>query len=212
MNNKLSRNICILLLVALVTVLTLTGCKEDKTKGQTEGFIEGIYFKETNNITNFVKIETNKDEIILIELIDKYAPNTVKNFQELVSSKFYDGLTFHRTIENFVIQTGDPTATGTGGSDNTIKGEFLANGVNNELSHTKGVISMARNNFDYDSASSQFFICVDDVTFLDDNYASFGKVIAGMDTVERISKVKTDSNDKPLANEKIKTIRFVNLN
>ena len=153
---------------------------------------------------------TNKQEVILIELYPDVAPITVENFQNLVSSHFYDGLIFHRVIADFMIQTGDPLEDGTGGSEETIKGEFSANGVENNLSHTKGVVSMARSE-DYDSASSQFFICVsDDDTYLDGEYAAFGKVIAGYDAVERISKVKTNSTtNKPLQRQTMETVRFV---
>ena len=134
----------------------------------------------------------------------------MENFQNLVSSHFYDGLIFHRVIADFMIQTGDPLEDGTGGSEETIKGEFSANGVENNLSHTKGVVSMARSE-DYDSASSQFFICVsDDDTYLDGEYAAFGKVIAGYDAVERISEVKTNSTtNKPLQRQTMETVRFV---
>ena len=131
----------------------------------------------------------------------------------MVQEKFYDGLTFHRVIEGFMIQTGDPLGNGTGGSDTTIKGEFSKNGVQNDLKHEKGVVSMARS-ADMDSASSQFFICSDtneSVSSLDGSYAAFGKTIAGLDVVERISKVQTDSNDKPLKTEKMKSVRFVKI-
>ena len=154
---------------------------------------------------------TNNDEVILIELYPDIAPITVANFQKLVGEHFYDGLIFHRVIEDFMIQTGDPEGNGTGGSDETIKGEFSENGVENNLSHTKGVVSMARGE-DFDSASSQFFICVsDDDTYLDGEYAAFGKVIAGYDAVEQISKVKTNGNDKPLQTQTMETVRFVNI-
>lgn len=187
----------------------MTGCeKKDFTQGELEGFT----YNETDEITNYVKIVTNKEEVILIELYPEIAPITVENFQKLVKEQFYDGLTFHRVIDNFMIQTGDPTATGSGGSGETIVGEFSENGMENSLSHTKGVVSMARST-SYDSATSQFFICVsDEDTFLDGSYAAFGKVIAGYDAVERISKVDTDSSDKPLKTQKIETIRFVNIN
>lgn len=146
--------------------------------------------------------------MILIELYPDVAPITVANFQKLVQEKFYDGLIFHRVIANFMIQTGDPTGTGTGGSDEKIKGEFKNNGIENTLSHTKGVVSMARSS-DYNSASSQFFICVsDNDIYLDGDYAAFGKVIAGYDTVEEISEVKT-SNSKPIQTQSMTSVRFV---
>ena len=191
--------------LAILLVLT-TGCEKDVTQGT----IEGYTYEETEEVTNYVKIVTNKQEVILIELYPDVAPITVENFQNLVSSHFYDGLIFHRVIADFMIQTGDPLEDGTGGSEETIKGEFSANGVENNLSHTKGVVSMARSE-DYDSASSQFFICVsDDDTYLDGEYAAFGKVIAGYDAVERISKVKTNSTtNKPLQRQTMETVRFV---
>ena len=131
-----------------------------------------------------VKIEMENGGIIEIELYPETAPITVKNFEKLVSEGFYDGLIFHRVISGFMIQGGDPTGTGYHGSDENIKGEFLANGVVNKLSHTRGVISMARSMLP-NSASSQFFICYsDDCSFLDGNYAAFGKVIEGMESVD----------------------------
>lgn len=130
---------------------------------------------------------------VTIELYPEYAPQTVANFVKLVKEGFYNGLTFHRIVPGFVAQGGDPDGDGSGGSDANIKGEFLANGVEtNTLSHTKGVISMARSQHP-DSASSQFFICLDDTaTALDGSYAAFGKVIAGMDIVEKFAEVELD--------------------
>lgn len=114
---------------------------------------------------------------------------------------------FHRVIDGFMIQGGDPTGTGCGGSEKNIKGEFYANGVKNNLSHRRGVISMARAN-DFDSASSQFFICHKDATFLDGQYAAFGVAESGLDVVDRIAAVPTDANDRPKKEQKIKYIRF----
>lgn len=132
---------------------------------------------------------------ITLELDADTAPITVSNFVELVNSKFYDGLTFHRIIEGFMIQGGDPDGNGTGGSSKTIKGEFSSNGVENNISHLRGVISMARSS-DPDSASSQFFIVHQDSTYLDGQYAAFGKVLSGMDVVDKIAAdaVPTDNN------------------
>ncbi len=158
--------------------------------------------------TDVVEIVMEDGGSIKVELYADVAPITVENFKKLVSEKFYDGLIFHRVIANFMIQGGDPTGTGMGGSEETIKGEFLNNGVQNTLSHQRGVISMARSN-DPNSASSQFFICHADSTYLDGSYAAFGKVIEGMDTVDKIASVETDASDKPLKEQKIKTIRFV---
>ncbi len=122
---------------------------------------------------------------IKLELDANIAPITVTNFLKLVNDKFYDGLTFHRIIKGFMIQGGDPTGTGFGGSEETIKGEFASNGVNNTISHVRGVISMARSNHP-DSASSQFFIVQDDSTYLDGNYAGFGHVTEGMEVVDKV--------------------------
>lgn len=120
----------------------------------------------------------------IITLYPEYAPITCENFEKLVSEGFYDGLTFHRVYADFMAQGGDPNGDGTGGSDETITGEFSENGIENNLSHTRGVVSMARSS-DYDSASSQFFICyTDDDTFLDGQYAAFGEVTEGMEVVD----------------------------
>ena len=130
-----------------------------------------------------VKVTMENGKEFVIELYPKYAPITVENFLSLVKEGFYDGLTFHRVIDGFMAQGGDPDGNGTGGSGKSIKGEFSGNGVNNTLSHTKGVISMARSGKP-NSASSQFFICYGNCSFLDGQYAAFGKVVSGMETVE----------------------------
>lgn len=192
--------------VILIVCLLMCGCSKDTSKGT----IEKISYEETNEITNYVKLETTKG-IILVELYPNVAPITVENFQNLVNEKFYDGLIFHRVIKDFMIQGGDPEGTGLGGSSKTIKGEFKNNGVNNDLSHTRGVISMARNSISMDSASSQFFIVQKDSTYLDGDYAAFGKVVAGMDVVDKIASVNVDSNDKPTSTQKIKSIRFIKI-
>ena len=143
-----------------------------------------------------VQSEMSDGGIIKIELDPKAAPITCANFEKLVSEGFYDGLIFHRVIAGFMIQGGDPTGTGMGGSDENIKGEFKINGINNPLSHKRGVISMARSQR-YNSASSQFFICHADATFLDGQYAAFGHVVEGMEVVDRIANVATDGMDRP---------------
>lgn len=144
--------------------------------------------------------------VIKLELYPQIAPESVKNFISLANSKFYDGLIFHRVISGFMIQGGCPKGNGTGGPGYNIKGEFSANGVDNSLSHERGVISMARA-MAYDSAGSQFFICHADSQFLDGQYAAFGKVIEGMDVVDAIASVKTNSQDKPLQDQVIDSIR-----
>lgn len=155
-----------------------------------------------------VQIEMNDGGIIKLELDSSAAPITVENFISLAKAGFYDGLIFHRVIKDFMIQGGDPTGSGMGGADNCIKGEFAKNGVNNPISHVRGVISMARAN-DPDSASSQFFIVHKDAKYLDGSYAAFGHVTEGMDVVDRIASVKTDFLDRPLEEQTIKTVSVI---
>lgn len=220
------------LILCLILVLLISGCGTSNSKKAepeeeqliqdlkviaeadgrvTEGILEGYHFVETEEKTNRVKIEMEDGSIILIVLSNSKTPITIENFKNLVDQKFYDGLIYHRVIKDFMIQGGDPTGTGFGDkSIPTIKGEFRDNGVKNTLSHTRGVISMARSE-DLNSASTQFFIVHQDSTYLDGLYASFGKVFAGMDAVDAIATTETDSNDRPLTEQKIKTIRFINI-
>ena len=137
--------------------------------------------------TVMVEMEIQDFGTVKLELYPDIAPITVANFVKLAGEGFYDGLTFHRIYPGLMIQGGDPKGNGTGGSEKTIKGEFLKNGVNNTLTHTRGTISMARSPA-YDSASSQFFICNADSTFLDGNYAAFGYVTEGMEVVDAITE------------------------
>lgn len=155
-----------------------------------------------------VQIEMEKGGIIKLELYPEFAPITVANFEELVREGFYDGLIFHRVIEGFMIQGGDPTGTGAGGSLKTIKGEFRKNGVNNPINHVRGVISMARSS-DPNSASSQFFICHEDAPHLDGQYAAFGKVYEGMDVVDEIAESETDFRDRPLDRVAMKKVTII---
>lgn len=137
-----------------------------------------------------INVEMENGKSFIIELLPEYAPKTAANFEALAKSGFYDGLKFHRVIDGFMAQGGDPLGNGMGGSDKNIPGEFAANGFDaNTLSHTRGVISMARS-ANPNSASSQFFICYDDASFLDGQYAAFGKVIEGMETVDSFLEVK----------------------
>lgn len=152
-----------------------------------------------------VTIEMENGKKIKIELYPDVAPITVANFEKLVNEGFYDGLIFHRVISGFMIQGGDPQGTGMGGSSEKIKGEFLANGVSNNLKHTRGVISMARSQ-NPDSASSQFFIMHKDAPHLDGQYAAFGRVVEGMETVDEIAETKTDFRDRPLKEQRIKKV------
>ena len=146
---------------------------------------------------------------IELELYPETAPLTVENFEKLAGQGFYDGLTFHRVIPGFMIQGGCPEGTGAGGPGYTIKGEFSSNGVKNDLKHTRGVISMARTMIP-DSAGSQFFIMHADAPHLDGQYAAFGTVIRGLEVVDRIAGAKTDFRDKPLEDQRIKTLRMIN--
>lgn len=152
-----------------------------------------------------VTLEMENGNMIKIELYPEVAPQTVKNFVSLVTEEFYDGLIFHRVIPGFMIQGGDPNGTGMGGSKQTIPGEFSANGFKNDLRHDRGVISMARTSAP-NSASSQFFIVVKAATHLDGQYASFGKVIEGMEEVDRIVSVQRDRGDKPLEDQRMKKV------
>lgn len=145
---------------------------------------------------------------ITLELYPDIAPITVENFVNLANEGFYDGLIFHRVIAGFMIQGGDPMGIGIGGSGNNIKGEFAANGVNNPLSHKRGVISMARSQ-NFNSASSQFFIMHADGEFLDGQYAAFGKVTDGIEVVDEIASVATDRNDKPITEQKMASVAII---
>lgn len=150
-------------------------------------------------------ITMSDDKTMTVELDSTAAPITVENFVNLAKKGFYDGLIFHRVIEGFMIQGGDPTGTGCGGPGHSIKGEFAANGVKNPLKHTRGVISMARS-ANPNSAGSQFFIMHMDAPHLDGQYAAFGKMTDGFETLDAIATVDTDYSDRPLTEQKIKTV------
>ncbi|MBQ2751016.1 MAG: peptidylprolyl isomerase [Oscillospiraceae bacterium] len=152
-----------------------------------------------------VTITMENGGVIKLELYPEIAPITVENFEKLVKDGFYDGLIFHRVIRGFMIQGGCPQGTGTGGPGWQIKGEFARNGVKNDLKHTRGVISMARS-MSPNSAGSQFFIMHEDAPHLDGSYAAFGKVVEGMDVVDAIASVKTNFQDRPKVEQKIKSI------
>ena len=189
----------ILILTAVLLTFAAFGCNKTEEEPTVKNPIATITIKDGG--------------VIKLELYPDVAPITVQNFKELVDRRFYDGILFHRVIKGFMIQGGDPTGTGYSGSGKTIKGEFALNGVKNELSHTRGVISMARESRNLNSASSQFFIVQSDNhrASLDGSYAAFGRVIAGMDTVDKIASVKTNSKDRPLTDQVMKTVRFVNV-
>ena len=196
--------------------LLLSSCEEDGSTDVTFGEIEG--YTASEEITEYVRMNityttakgVKQSGSVVIRLYSSVAPITVANFQELVSEKFYDGLIFHRILNSGVsiIQGGDPEGTGYGGSDKTIEGEFDANGWVNTLSHTRGVISMARSN-SYNSASSQFFILASDYPYWDGNYASFGEVVYGMDVIDALVAVPVGANDRPLDPPTIVTASFV---
>ncbi len=190
---------CMRLLVCLLVLFGLTACQSDAGDA---GNAENTGGKQTEKKEEKKAMGTVHGEIVIkdygtlqFELDGNTAPITVKNFVKLAKDGFYDGLTFHRIINGFMMQGGDPDGNGTGGSDENIKGEFSANGVKNDISHVRGVMSMARAQ-DPDSASSQFFIVQQDSTYLDGQYAAFGKVTEGMDIVDKICKeaVDTDGN------------------
>ncbi|MBR4430069.1 MAG: peptidylprolyl isomerase [Clostridiales bacterium] len=149
-----------------------------------------------------VTIQMKDGGVMKAELYPDIAPITVKNFVDLAAKGFYNGLIFHRVIPDFMIQGGDPEGTGMGGPGYSIKGEFSANGVRNDLKHTRGVLSMARAQ-DPDSAGSQFFIMHADYPYLDGQYAAFGKLIEGIEVVDKIASVRTDYNDRPLEPQQI---------
>ena len=152
-----------------------------------------------------VTITMESGDVMKLELYPDIAPISVNNFISLIQKKFYDGLIFHRVIKGFMLQGGDPEGTGCGGPGYSIKGEFSANGVENNLKHTEGVLSMARS-MNPDSAGSQFFIMHKNAPHLDGSYAAFGKIIEGMDVVNKIAETPTDYNDRPLADQIMKTV------
>jgi len=190
MKNFKKKKTTMIMMFLLVVTLLATGCGR---KGN----------EDTNNNSNrekpIVQIEMQDGSKMVLELYPEFAPETVQNFVDLASEGFFDGLTFHRIVEGFMIQGGDPDGNGTGGSSKNIKGEFAENGfTQNTLQHTKGVISMARS-ASPDSASSQFFIVHDDATFLDGKYAAFGKLIEGEETLDAIAATPVEIN--PLSGE-----------
>ena len=203
------------ILFMLLAVLSITACgkKESEEKIVKEEILKGIVddykFTVTDEVTDRIRIQMNNGDIMLVVLSNSQTPVTIENFKNHVQKGTYDGLIFHRVIENFMIQGGDPTGTGYGDdSIPTIKGEFSSNGVQNDMKHTRGVLSMARAN-DPNSASSQFFIVHKDSSHLDGEYAAFGKVFAGLDVLDKIATTKTDGNDRPISEQKIKSIKFI---
>lgn len=189
-------------IMIVIFALILGGCSTNIDKKETEAQATKKIQVEKNPV---VTIVMENDEQIKVELYPEIAPNTVLNFISLVEKGFYDGLTFHRVIPGFMIQGGDPEGTGGGGPGYTIKGEFSSNEFKNNIKHETGVISMARSN-NPDSAGSQFFIMVKNASHLDGEYAAFGKVIEGMETVNGIVNVERNSKDKPIHEQKMKKV------
>ena len=200
---KRKKNILLICSIFIIGLFALIGCGNSSTTEQGKENTEKTQekseqeTKETNENLPIVTMKIKDYGTIELELYPEVAPNTVNNFISLANSGFYDGLTFHRVIKGFMIQGGDPDGVGTGGPGYSIVGEFTSNGFANSLKHTKGVISMARYPDNPNSAGSQFFITSADASHLDGDYAAFGKVISGIEVVEKIENVKTDSNDKP---------------
>ena len=195
------KKICLSLMLAALMLagIVLTGCSGNE---ESSGDIGEL------GETVMVQIEMENGGIIKLELYPDAAPITVENFVKLAKNGFYNGLIFHRVIKDFMIQGGDPEGTGMGGAKDKIKGEFAVNGWQNPISHKRGVISMARSRA-YDSASSQFFICHADSTYLDGQYAAFGKVTEGMEVVDELAGVATDKNDRPREDVVIKSITVI---
>ena len=183
--------------MVMLLAISLVGCgSDDSSSNENEDLLSGNHHAVIDvKDYGVIKVELNADE----------APITVTNFVKLAKDGFYDGLTFHRVINGFMIQGGCPLGTGTGGPGHTIKGEFSQNGVINNLKHTPGVLSMARSMMP-DSAGSQFFIMHKAAPHLDGQYAAFGKIIEGMDVVNKIAEVATDYSDKPLEPQVMKTV------
>lgn len=213
--------ICAILLVSML-MLCFVSCESEEPTVDTNhpapsmenvnltstSSIENV--KKTDKPTNYVLIDVSGYGKILVRLFPNVAPQTVENFKNLVSEKFYDGIIFHRVIKDFMIQGGDPDGTGMGGSEKTIPGEFKSNGFTNNLLHVRGVLSMARTN-DPNSASSQFFIMHEAAKHLDGNYAAFGYVVYGMDVVDDIAETRVDDGDKPIKDIVIRSIRFADV-
>lgn len=210
----MKKRILILTIAMLMSVMMLAGCggsggeTAEESGGQAETEAQTQELTKAEGIgVHHAEIEIADYGTIKLELDGDEAPLTVQNFMDLANSGFYDGLTFHRIIDGFMIQGGDPNGDGTGGSEKNIKGEFAANGIENNISHKKGVISMARAQ-DPDSGSSQFFIVVADSDFLDGQYAAFGHVTEGQDIADKIAadaKPTDDNGTIPPENQPVIT-------
>lgn len=211
--NNIKKYLKLVLVTLLMTSLVLVGCgnsksntnktEEKDTTSSSEN--SDTNSSEVNKSLPLATITVDGYGVIEAELYPEIAPNTVNNFIDLSNKGFYNNLKFHRIIKGFMIQGGDPKGDGTGGPGYSIEGEFTSNGFANSLKHTKGVLSMARAE-DPNSAGSQFFIMTNEASNLDGKYAAFGKVISGLDVLEKIENVKTNSNDKPKEDVVIKSI------
>lgn len=203
----------LILMTLIMTSLVLGGCgtsnsNANKTEGSdTKSSSESVddNSSEANKSLPVATITLEGYGVVEAELYPEIAPNTVNNFIDLSNKGFYNNLKFHRVIKDFMIQGGDPKGDGTGGPGYSIEGEFTSNGFANSLKHTKGVLSMARAQ-NPNSAGSQFFIMTNEAPHLDGEYAAFGKVISGLDIIEKIGNIKTDSKDKPKEDIVIKSI------
>lgn len=176
--------------------------------------IDNYVVEKSDEPTDYVRIVMKNGDAMLLELYPDAAPLTVKNFKSLVDEKYFDGITFHRVVRDFVIQGGDPDGDGRSNGDRPcVKGEFLANGYNNPIKHERGVLSMARRGNDPDSASTQFFIVHSDQASgsLDGYYAAFGKLLAGYDVLDKIASVETNATDKPIKAQTMAEVRFVKI-
>ncbi|SHH50072.1 peptidylprolyl isomerase [Clostridium grantii] len=195
-----------LIMISMILVF-MVGCTDKTSNNSTVNNNDNSSETplEFNGPKPIVTIILNDDSQMTLELYPEIAPNTVNNFISLINKKYYDGIIFHRVIEGFMIQGGDPTGTGTGGPGYSIDGEFSSNKFQNDLKHTRGVISMARSG-DPNSAGSQFFIMHEDYPSLDGEYAAFGKLIEGFEVLDRIATVEKDSKDKPIEDIVMKTI------
>lgn len=203
-----ARNVLIATVIVITVILALTLVAS--AEGPLGSWFKNLFGKGSDNPYANVEhpiatLTMENGDVIEIELYPDVAPNTVANFVTLANSGYYDGLTFHRVISGFMIQGGCPLGTGMGNPGYSIKGEFSQNGFENNLAHTRGVISMARSK-NADSAGSQFFIMHQDAPHLDGAYAAFGKVIAGIENVDKIASVRTDYSDKPLTAQVIRSI------
>ena len=197
------------LILALAALMSFVSCAKEEADG---GIVaeDGTQYVAAEEKTNFVCIQMDTGKKIVVELYPNTAPITVENFQKLVEMKFYDGLIFHRVIAGFMIQGGCPDGTGMGDPGWEIKGEFSANGVENNLSHERGVLSMARGGHSYDSAGSQFFICHSTAgcAHLDGQYAAFGRVLVGMDVVDEIATTRC-AGETPITDQVMEKVYFV---